>query len=152
MWRYFVWMINQLALTFATNLVFDVKSKLKGKPVKIRRYPRSCKLCKLFVLQATVLLLTGRQQSGSKPEDLPGSSTIIQSFRVKGMECKSCKAFIFLYAVVGNPEHVEGHQTHFSRKQSQKNFFKHEKENFYCGCCFIQQSVVRTERQCKKFK
>jgi hypothetical protein len=36
-----------------------------------------------------------------KPEDLPGSSTIIQSFRVKGMECKSCKAFIFLYAVVG---------------------------------------------------
>jgi hypothetical protein len=40
--------------------------------------------------------MTGRQQTGSKPEDLPGSSTIIQSFRVKGMECKSCKAFIFL--------------------------------------------------------
>jgi hypothetical protein len=38
-----------------------------------------------------------------KPEDLPRSSTIIQSFRVKGMECKSCKAFIFLYAVVGVP-------------------------------------------------
>ena len=96
LWRYFVWMINTLALTFAPDLVPDVKSGLKGKPVRFRRYPRSCKLCKLFVLQATVLKLTGRQQTGSKPEDLPGSSTIIQSFRVKGMECKSCKAFIFL--------------------------------------------------------
>jgi len=96
MWRFFVWMIYPLPLTFAADLVPDFKSGLKGKPVKIRRYPRSCKLCKLFVLQATVLKMTGRQQTGSKPEDLPGSLTIIQSFRVKGMECKSCKAFIFL--------------------------------------------------------
>lgn len=36
-------MIKILPVTFAANLVFDVKSELKGKPVKIRRYPRSCK-------------------------------------------------------------------------------------------------------------
>jgi len=54
--------------------------------------------------------MTGRQQTGSKPEDLPGLLTIIQSFRVKGMECKSCKAFIFLSFL-------------FSREQSQKKFF-----------------------------
>jgi len=53
-----------------------------------------------------------------KPEDLPGSLTIIQSFRVKGMECKSCKAFIFLLAVVGVSPNT------FSRKQSQKKFFQ----------------------------
>jgi hypothetical protein len=40
--------------TFAMDLVADVKSVLKGNPVKIGSYPRSCKLCKLFVLQATV--------------------------------------------------------------------------------------------------
>ncbi len=36
------------------------QSGLKGKPVKFRRYPRSCKLCKLFVLQATVLVIDGK--------------------------------------------------------------------------------------------
>ena len=41
--------------TFAANLVPDFKPGLKGNPVKNGSYPRSCKLCKLFVLQATVL-------------------------------------------------------------------------------------------------
>ena len=40
MWRFFLWMFR---FTFAADLVSDVKSGLKGKPVKIRRYPRSCK-------------------------------------------------------------------------------------------------------------
>jgi len=48
----------------------------------------------LFILQATVLKREGDEQK-SKPEDLPDPINIIQSFRVKGMECKSCKAFIF---------------------------------------------------------
>ena len=52
------------------------------------------------------------------------SYLIIHGFRVKGMECKSCKAFIFLSFL-------------FFREQSQK-IFHYEKENFYCGCCNYQ--------------
>jgi hypothetical protein len=111
MWRFFVWMIDLLPLTFAADLVSRSakgETGLKGKPVKIRRYPRSCKKPlltspkgrnKSMIVEVTPLfrlIRMGRFQQCFKPEDLPGSLTIIQSFRVKGMECKSCKAFIFL--------------------------------------------------------
>jgi hypothetical protein len=39
MWMYF----KQNPNTFAASLVPDVKSGLKGNPVKIGSYPRSCK-------------------------------------------------------------------------------------------------------------
>jgi hypothetical protein len=80
----------------------------------------------------------GRFQQCFKPEDLPGSSTIIQSFRVKGRKCNGLEAIISL--------------THFPGSSHKKNLFKNEKENFYCGCCFIQQFTVRTARQYKKFR
>jgi hypothetical protein len=63
--------------------------------------------------------MTGRQQAGSKPEDLPRHLTIIQSFRVKGMECKSCKAFIFLPML-----RVITNITHFSEAVTKKIFQK----------------------------
>jgi len=43
---------------------------------------------------------------------------------VKGMECKSCKAFyISFFFAVCHPEFIEG-QTQIFRKQSQKKFFQ----------------------------
>jgi hypothetical protein len=58
--------------------------------------------------------------------------TIIQSFRVKGMECKSCKAFIFHRAGIVPAQSFPPGSSH------KKIFQKNEKENFYCGCCMFQ--------------
>ena len=54
--------------TFATSLVIDIKSVLKGNPVKIGSYPRSCKLYQLYILQATVLIQRweGNEQGASQ--------------------------------------------------------------------------------------
>jgi hypothetical protein len=47
--------------TFAMNLVSDPTIGIKREVrLKIRRYPRSCKLYQLFVLQATVLIIDGK--------------------------------------------------------------------------------------------
>jgi hypothetical protein len=86
----------------------------------------------LLNLHTTVRLLRDGKvfNSFTEPEDLPGLQTIIQSFRVKGMECKSPRAFIFLFNF---PEAVT------------KKFFKNEKENFYCGCYCHQQRSAGTK-------
>jgi vitamin B12 transporter len=51
-----------------------------------------------------------------KPEDLPGSSTIIQSFRVKGRKCNGLETFISL--------------THFPESSHKKIFLKMKKKIF----------------------
>jgi hypothetical protein len=85
----FYWKIDIIPFTFAANLVPDVKSGLKGNPVKIGSYPRSCKkplqTSPKGRLKSTIveelplfrLIRMGRFQQCFKPEDLPGSSTII---------------------------------------------------------------------------
>jgi vitamin B12 transporter len=64
-----------------------------------------------------------------KPEDLPGSLTIIQSFRVKGMECKSCKAFIFLSFF------------YFSEAVTKKIFQNMKKKIFIAAAVLISSQV-----------
>jgi hypothetical protein len=91
--------------------------RLKGKPVKIWRYPRSCKAAFKGNFSHTTVLNEREGEVNAKPEDLPGLSTIIQSFRVKGMECKSRRAFIF------RRDWCKHRLLNFPRKQSQQKFF-----------------------------
>jgi hypothetical protein len=41
---------------FAADLVSELP-ELKGNPVKVRSYPRSCKLCERFVVNCELLII-----------------------------------------------------------------------------------------------
>ena len=89
--------------------------------MKFRHYPRSCKgpvniigdngtykisFNRIHIVESSyhcpIVVVTGRCSAKAKSEDLPGSHLIIHGFRVKGMECKRCEAFIFLTGIAFN--------------------------------------------------
>jgi hypothetical protein len=95
-------------------------NKLKGNPVKIRSYPRSCKLCELCLIhyspaeyKTTVQERTGRVSAAGKPEDLPNKYYL--GFRVKGRMIRSyCRRHFHFY--------------YSSRKFILQQLLKHSKE------------------------
>ena len=59
--------------------------ELKGNPVKVRNYPRSCKFySKVVHSEATAGMSGGKAYNRNKSEDLPEYFCLIRSFRVKG--------------------------------------------------------------------
>jgi hypothetical protein len=69
----------------------------------------------------------GKAEVNTQARRPAGSIKVIQSFRVKGKECKSLRAFIFSLFYL--PEAVT------------KKLFRNEKENFCCGCCYYFQQA-----------